>query len=74
MTRPPLKNVGASVRARLTEHARQRDENAQLLMLRFAIERLIYPASWSKHTTRYGGEDRSGGVLYHGSNHASTGL
>lgn len=42
MTRPPLKNVGASVRARLTDYARQRDENAQLVMLRFAIERLIY--------------------------------
>jgi hypothetical protein len=28
MTRPPLKNVGASVRARLTDYARQRDENA----------------------------------------------
>jgi hypothetical protein len=26
----------------LTNYARQRDENAQLVMLRFAIERLIY--------------------------------
>jgi hypothetical protein len=42
MTRPPLKNVGASVRARLTDYARQRDENAQRVMLHFAIERLIY--------------------------------
>ena len=41
MTRPPLKNIGASVRARLTDYARQRGENAQLLMTRFAIERLI---------------------------------
>ncbi len=42
MTRPPLKDVGASVRKRLTDTARQRDENAQLLMHRFAIERLIF--------------------------------
>lgn len=34
MTRPPLKNDGASVRARLTDYARQRGENAQLLMTR----------------------------------------
>jgi hypothetical protein len=42
MTRPPLKNVGASVRTRLTDQARARGDNAQLLMLRFAIERLLY--------------------------------
>jgi hypothetical protein len=30
------------VRARLADYARQRDQNAQLIMTRFAIERLIY--------------------------------
>lgn len=38
MTRAPLKNIGASVRTRLTDQARARGDNAQLLMLRFAIQ------------------------------------
>ena len=53
MTRPPLKNVGASVRARLTDYARQRDENAQLVMLRFAIERLIYRLAQSGYRDHF---------------------
>jgi hypothetical protein len=53
MTRPPLRNVGASVRARLTDYARQRDENAQLVMTRFAIERLIYPLSQSGYRDHF---------------------
>lgn len=47
MTRPPLKNVGHSVRTRLTDQARARGENAQLAMTRFAIERLLYRLSQS---------------------------
>lgn len=53
MTRPPLKNVGASVRARLTDYARQRGENAQLLMTRFAIERLIYRLAQSGYRDQF---------------------
>jgi len=53
MTRPPLKDVGASVRKRLTDTARQRDENAQLLMLRFAIERLIFRLSQSVYREQF---------------------
>ena len=53
MTRPPLKNVGASVRARLTDYARQRDENAQRVMLRFAIERLIYRLAQSGYRDHF---------------------
>jgi hypothetical protein len=53
MTRPPLKDVGASVRKRLTDTARQRDENAQLLMLRFAIERLIFRLSQSVYRDQF---------------------
>jgi hypothetical protein len=37
MTRPPLNNVGASVRARLNDYARQRGENAQLRDPQFDI-------------------------------------
>lgn len=53
MTRPPLKNVGASVRARLTDQARARGDNAQLLMLRFAIERLLYRLAQSAYRDQF---------------------
>lgn len=53
MTRPPLKNVGASVRARLTDYARQRGENAQLVMTRFASERLIYRLAQSGYRDQF---------------------
>src|SRR5579871_1194369 len=45
----PLKNVGASVRARLTDKARTRGDDVQLFLLRFAIERLIYRLAQSKY-------------------------
>lgn len=45
----PPKNMGASVRARLTDKARSRGDNVQLILLRFAIERLIYRLSQSKY-------------------------
>jgi len=53
MTRPPLKNVGASVRTRLTDQARARGDNAQLLMLRFAIERLLYRLAQSAYRDQF---------------------
>jgi hypothetical protein len=43
--KPPVKNVGASVRARLTDRARAGKEDAQLLFARYAIERLLYAAA-----------------------------
>lgn len=46
----PPKNMGASVRARLTDKARSRGDNVQLFLLRFAIERLIYRLSQSKYS------------------------
>ena len=47
--KPPLKNVGASVRARLTRRASSARENVQLALTRFAIERLLYRLSVSPH-------------------------
>lgn len=52
MSRPP-KAVAVSVRARLTERARARRENAQLLMTRYVIERLLYRLSLSPHRDRF---------------------
>lgn len=53
MTRAPLKNIGASVRTRLTDQARARGDNAQLLMLRFAIERLLYRLAQSAYRDQF---------------------
>ena len=38
----PPRNIAASVRARLTERARAKNENVQLVLTRYAIERLLY--------------------------------
>lgn len=51
--KPPLKNVGASVRARLTQRAGERKENIQLALTRFAIERLLYRLSLSRHRDQF---------------------
>ena len=46
MTKAPV-NIAVSARARLTQRARDRRENAQLVMTRYAIERLLYRLSLS---------------------------
>lgn len=43
------RNVAASVRARLTQRARDRQENVQLALTRYAIERLLYRLGLSSH-------------------------
>lgn len=48
MSRAPV-NIGASVRDRLTARARALREDAQRLMIRYAIERLLYRLSRSPH-------------------------
>jgi hypothetical protein len=47
------KNIGVSVRDRLTQRARVRRENAQLLMTRYAIERVLYRLSVSPYRDRF---------------------
>ncbi len=51
--KPPLKNVGASVRARLTRRARERKENVQLALTRYAMERLLYRLSVSAYNGQF---------------------
>ena len=53
MTRGPQKNVGASVRDRLTQRARAAGENVQLILTRYAIERLLYRLSLSAHSEKF---------------------
>ena len=52
MTKAP-KNIGLSIRNRLTQRARERRENAQLLMTRYVIERVLYRLSVSPYRERF---------------------
>lgn len=52
MTRPP-KDIGASVRARLAQRARERGEDFQLVLLRYVNERLLYRLASSPHAERF---------------------
>ncbi len=46
-------NVGASVRARLLAMSRTKGLNFDLLLIRYAIERLLYRLSQSRHAKRF---------------------
>lgn len=52
MTKAPT-NIGASVRARLLRLARERGEDFQLLVTRYANERLLYRLAVSSHASRF---------------------
>lgn len=52
MTRPP-KDIGASVRARLSRLARERGEDFQLVLTRYANERLLFRLASSRHAQRF---------------------
>ncbi len=47
------RNIAASVRARLTQYAQAKNENVQLALTRYAIERLLYRLSRSQHRDRF---------------------
>lgn len=47
------KNKAASVRAKLTKIARERGEELQNLLMRFAAERFLYRMSISKHKDKF---------------------
>lgn len=53
MTKGPLENVSASVRARLMDLARRRGDDFQLVLLRYANERLLYRLATSRHASRF---------------------
>ena len=50
MPRESLKNVGESVRARLLQRSRSERADFQILLTRYALERLLYRLSQSAHT------------------------
>ncbi len=51
--RKPLRNIGASVRARLLNLAKERNQPFDLLLTRYTLERLLYRLSSSKHRDRF---------------------
>lgn len=48
-----MKNIGASVRARLLNIARDQKQTFNFILNRYAIERLLYRISQSKHADRF---------------------
>jgi predicted nucleotidyltransferase component of viral defense system len=51
--RKPVKNVGASVRARLLNLSKERNRPFELLLTRYTLERLLYRLSKSKHREKF---------------------
>lgn len=49
----PVRNIGASVRARLLALSREKGQALDLLLTRFALERLLYRMSVSPHRNRF---------------------
>ncbi|MGI9362938.1 MAG: nucleotidyl transferase AbiEii/AbiGii toxin family protein, partial [Parasphingorhabdus sp.] len=48
-----IKNIGSSVRARLLNIARDQNQTFNFVLNRYAIERLLYRLSQSKHADRF---------------------
>ena len=51
--RKPVRNIGASIRARLLNLAKERNQPFDLLLTRFVLERLLYRLSISKYRERF---------------------
>jgi predicted nucleotidyltransferase component of viral defense system len=51
--KPPIKNMGASVRSRLLDLSKQRRQPFDLLLNNYVLERLLYRLSQTKHRERF---------------------
>ena len=51
--RKPIQNIGASVRARLLNLAKERNQPFEILLTRYALERLLYRLGSSKYRERF---------------------
>jgi hypothetical protein len=51
--RRPVKNIGASIRARFLNLAKERNQPFDLLLTRYTLERLLYRLSISRHRDRF---------------------
>jgi hypothetical protein len=50
--REPIRNMGASVRDRLLNLARENKQSFDLLLTRYVLERLLYRLSTTRHRDR----------------------
>lgn len=48
-----IRNIGASVRARLLQLSRQNGQSFELVLTRFALERLLFRLGQSRHSNRF---------------------
>src|SRR5271166_4228421 len=51
--KPPIKNMGASVRSRLLNISKQRRQPFQLVLTYYVLERLLYRLSQTKYRDRF---------------------
>ncbi|MFA5952719.1 MAG: nucleotidyl transferase AbiEii/AbiGii toxin family protein [Hyphomicrobium sp.] len=51
--RDPIRNIGASVRARLLKISKERGQTFDLLLTRYALERFLYRLSTSRHKDNF---------------------
>ena len=72
MKETPIKDIGASVRARLLGLARERGEDFQLVLTRYANERLLYRLASSSHEGRFVLKGASLFTLWTGKPHRAT--
>ena len=72
MTKTPPVNLGASVRDRLLRLARERGDDFQLLLTRYANERLLFRLAASKHESRFVLKGATLFALWTGNPHRST--
>jgi len=72
MTKSPPTNIGASVRARLNDLARKRGEDFQLVLTRYANERLLYRLYRSKHADHFVLKGAALFIIWTGTHHRVT--
>jgi len=72
VTKTPPKDVGASVRARLQRLARARSEDFQLLLTRYANERLLFHLAASRHKSQFVLKGAALFTLWTGTAHRTT--
>src|ERR1700738_5329134 len=51
--RKPLQNIGPSLRPRLLNLAKERNQPFELLLIRYTLERLLYRLSKSRHRDKF---------------------
>ncbi len=72
MTKTPPKDIGASVRARLLRLSRERGEDFQLVLTRYANERLLFRLASSRHAQRFVLKGAALFTLWTGKTHRAT--